>query len=149
MIKKEILLRVTPEIVWRFITGKIHLGGIWNSRVEYDLKIGGEIRLLDTSDAVKITELKANKLLSLKGGYGTFPVVTTYTLTKIKTGTILKITLSGWDDFDQDEIRRKIPSLSYEWEKRLISIKKTLESKEISTSGPPKKTARKAQSASR
>lgn len=127
MIKKEIILRADPEIVWQYITSRSHLEELWNSKVDYSLESGGDISLVDLGESVKIKTIEAPKKLTLQGGYGSLPISTTYTLTERKNGTSLKITVSGWEKIEQDEARRLVPALSLQWEKRLVRIKKEIE----------------------
>ena len=129
MIKKEITLRAGQEEVWSFITSDEHLGDLWHSRIKRESEDGKTIKLVDTGESVKITSLVPPNLISFYGGYGSLPLTTTLIISEKRNGTSLKITVNGWENIDQNELRYKVPALSYEWEQRLAMTKKKIESR--------------------
>lgn len=137
MIKKEIILRAGPKDVWRYITSLNHFSELWNSRIEFVLKKGEFIKLLDTGESVLVKNVVPFKSLSLLGGYGSLPILTSYSLIAGKNKTTLKIVVSGWEKIAESEVRRRLPALSFEWEKRLVSIKRKIESSASIKEGRP------------
>lgn len=141
MIKKEINLKAPLRDVWRFITSPEHFKTLWDSNVELVLKKGGAIRILQKGETVRIINLEAPTLFSISGGYGSAPITTTYLLSETKKGTNLKISVGGWEAMSQAEIRRQVPVISLEWEKRLAGIKKAVETSLVAGKNRSSKTA--------
>ncbi|MEE9554395.1 MAG: hypothetical protein V3W18_08875 [candidate division Zixibacteria bacterium] len=131
MISKEIILRVGPEEVWHYINSDELLSELWHSKIKRDSKNRRLLKLVDTGDSVKITKLLPPNLISFFGGYGTLPLTTTMAISEKRIGTALKISVSGWENIDSNELRHKVPILSYEWEERLTSMKKSIESRQF------------------
>jgi uncharacterized protein YndB with AHSA1/START domain len=128
MIKKEVFLKASAEDVWQYLTDRNHISNLWNSGVDLRLEKGGIIKFHNTGETMKIIEMERPRLLSLYGGYGSLPITTTYELRGRKNKTILKITIGGWENLSQAEIKEYVPVLSFQWEERIFQIKKSLES---------------------
>lgn len=132
MISKEIILRAGPEEVWRYITSDSLLSELWGSRIKRDSENLRLLELIDTGESVKIIKLQPPKIIAFLGGYGSLPLTTTLSISEKRAGTLLKISVSGWENVDSDELRHKVPILSFEWEKRLTKMKKAIESRQFS-----------------
>ncbi len=128
MIKKEITLRAGKKRVWDHITSDEYFSDIWQSTIERGTDNENTIRLVETGETVKITRNSPPNLISFFGGYGWLPLTTTLAVSERRNLTSLKITVHGWENMDENEIRYKIPVISYEWERRLAMTKKMLES---------------------
>jgi len=127
MIKKEIVVRAPRETVWNYITDKNHLSEIWNSGIDVNLEKKSDSPVV-VRNHFSIKRCIPCKMLSLAGGYGSLPVVTSYNLISKNSNTVLKITVCGWDKISQREAQNRLPAVSLDWEKRLMSIKKAIES---------------------
>lgn len=132
MISKEIILRAGAEEVWRYINSDSLLSELWDSRIKRDSGNLRILKLIDTGDSVKITKLLPPNIIAFFGGYGSLPLTTTLSISEKRTGTLLKISVSGWENIDSNELRHKVPILSFEWEKRLTKMKKAIESRQFS-----------------
>jgi uncharacterized protein YndB with AHSA1/START domain len=128
-IDKEVAITASTADVWSFLTDEKTLASIWGEKVLANIKKNGTIKFTRRKTQQKVKSVRPKEHLSLSLEGESASLTTTYRLTPRGNRTMLKVTITGWDSMEQERVRREVPRVSLEWEKRLGRIKRTLEAK--------------------
>jgi uncharacterized protein YndB with AHSA1/START domain len=128
-IDKEVAITASTADVWSFLTDEKALSSVWGEKVVADFKKNGIIRFSKRRIQQKVKIIRPQEQLSLRFENASSCLTTTYKLSPRGNKTMLKVTITGWESMEQERVRREVPAVSLEWEKRLGRIKRTLEAR--------------------
>ncbi len=132
---KEVSIKTDISELWGYLINRKILEEAWGQRVKADFKKNGYIQFPDSGQTWKITEMERDEVLSFSNKIAASTLLTSCRLIARGKRTILKVTISGWENIEQEISRKEIPKISMEWEKRLNNFKKTVEKAIKSSSG--------------
>lgn len=128
-IDKEVAITASTADVWSFLTDEKTQTSIWGEKALANIKKNGTIKFTRRKSHQRVKSIKPKEHLSFTLEGESACLTTTYRLTPRGNRTMLKVTITGWDLMEQEKVRREVPRVSLEWEKRLGRIKRTLEAK--------------------
>ena len=116
-----------PAEIWTFLTDRDRSKAIWGAEIKGEFKKGGALILDDGKECCRVKSYEPHRMMTLLGGTREVPITTTCEILPRGKRTLLKVTISGWENMDLDESKKIVPRISLEWERRLGLLKRSVE----------------------